>query len=195
MCGGDKTVGHNAARNKIYHLACAAGCQPGCETGGLLPPRPEDLDPSGGRRPADVYIPAWQGGAPGALDLAITSPQRQATLQLASEEAGAAAKLYEEHKRNYLNTEAQCSEQGLLFVPMVAKSSGGWGESGVKVLRKLAKQTAAKDGTKASMHMNQFLQSLSVIIRRASARALLRRTPCSLEHTAGPSDTAVNILS
>ena len=53
---------------------------------------PELLDPelkfapeTNRRRPAEVYIPSWTGGAPAAFDLAVTSPQRQDILALASQ--------------------------------------------------------------------------------------------------------------
>ena len=124
-CGGDKTAGHNAARNLVHHYAARAGCRPELERAGLLPPRPDEVDQRNARRPADVYIPMWKAGSPAALDLAVTSPQRQAALMLASGEAGAAAKSYEVRKRMFMDTEAQCHRQGIAFIPMVAESSGG----------------------------------------------------------------------
>ena len=194
-CGGDKTAGHNAARNEVFHIAAGAGCQPDLETGGLLPPRPDEPTDTGARRPADVFVPNWHGGAPAALDLAITSPQRQAALSLASGEAGAAARLYEQRKRMFLDTEAQCAQQGIAFLPMVAESSGGWGQSGVKVLRKLANKAGARDGTPASLHMSQYLERLSVAIRRAAARAVLRRCQPVADTSGRPAETAATVLS
>ena len=194
-CGGDKTAGHNAARNLVYHYAAGAGCQPDMETGGLLPRRPDEPDTPNARRPADVYIPAWKGGAPAALDLAITSPQRQAALLLASGEAGAAAGLYETHKKVFLDTEDQCEQQGISFLPMVAESSGGWGPSGVIVLKTLAKKAAARDGSPASVHMSHYLEGLSVAIRRAAARAVLRRTAVVALSPPAAAATAAAVLS
>ena len=58
---------------------------------------------------------------------------------------------------------------------MVAESSGGWGPEGLKTLRQFAKTTAAGTHRDADLSMGQILQSLSVIIRSAKARAVLRR--------------------
>ena len=118
------------------------------------------------------------------------------SLQLASVRPGAAAQLYEEHKRTFLQTEAQCSAQGVLFLPVVAESSGGWGESALTVLGKLAKKAEAKDGVPASLHMSQYLEGLSVVIRRASARAFLRRSgPCQVESAPTAMETTADIVA
>jgi hypothetical protein len=47
--------------------------------------------------PADVYLPAFTG-TPTAFDFAITAPQRQESLALASRQAGAAAEAYTRHR-------------------------------------------------------------------------------------------------
>ena len=142
-----------------------------------------------------MYIPTWKGGTPAAIDLAITSPQRQAALQMASGEAGAAAKMYETHKRTFKDTEDVCSQQGMTFLPMVAESSGGWGPGGLKVLKTLAKKAAARDGLPASVHMGHYLEGLSVAIRRAAARAILRRTTTGVGSLPAAAATAAAIFS
>ena len=58
---------------------------------------------------------------------------------------------------------------------MVAESSGGWSFEGLKTLRQLAKIVAGCTCGDADSSMGQLLQSLSVIIRSAKARAVLRR--------------------
>ena len=65
----------------------------------------------------------WSFGLPVALDLAITSPQRQGSIRAASLQAGAAAKWYEGHKKSYQDTEAQCNAQGVDFIPLVEKKA------------------------------------------------------------------------
>ena len=93
----------------------------------------------------------------------------------AAEGPGVAALAYEAYKRSHLNTEAECAQQGVTFLPMVAEASGGWGPTGLKVLRQLAKSAAAKTGGDDDLSMGNLLQSLCVTIRRAKARAVLRR--------------------
>ena len=152
----------------------------------LLPPRLDDPTGSNLRRPADVYAPSWFHGQPAALDLAITSPQRQDVLNQASRETGHAAVAYESRKRSHLRTEEECREQGILFVPLVAESSGGWGPSALAAFRKMARRAAGRSGlsTPAQAVLPRFLEQLSVAIRGAKARAVLRRAPCPLTGTA-----------
>ena len=143
------------------------------------------------RRPADVYLPSWDFGTPAALDFAITSPQRQETLSEASLVAGAAAEHYEAHKRSYLNTGAECTQQGVAFIPMVAESSGGWGSVGLRALRKLAKagsQRAARDDEAV---LGPLLERLCVVIRSAKARAVLRRGGSGIDDPSARSFDAV----
>ncbi|CAK0885476.1 unnamed protein product [Prorocentrum cordatum] len=129
-----------------------------------------------------------------AVDLAITSPQRQAALQRASEVAGSAAQLYEDYWRTDLNTEAQCSQQGIAFVPMVAERSGGWGASGIQVLQQLARKAQARDGKAASLHMQEYLEGLNVAVRRANAQAVLKRAPGTATVAPGAADAARALL-
>ena len=95
---------------------------------------------------------------------------------MASLEAGAAAKRYEEYKKTYLDTQQQCAAQGVTFVPMVAERSGGWGPVGLKTLGKVAKTAAARSGAEPGLLLTQYLEGLCVTIRRASARAVLKRS-------------------
>ena len=82
---------------------------------------------------------------------------------------------YEAHKRSYLDTEAECTQQGVTFIPMVAESSGGWGPDALKTLRQLAKTSSSRARTDEDTTMGHLLQSLCVTIRSAKARAVLRR--------------------
>ena len=99
----------------------------------------------------------------------------------AARETGHAAAAYEERKRSFLQTEEECRQQGILFVPLVAESSGGWGPTALAVFRKLAKRSAGRAGldTPAAAILPRFLERLSVSIRGAKARAVLRRAPRS----------------
>ena len=85
-------------------------------------------------------------GSPAALDLAITSPQRQDILAQAASETGAAAVDYESRKRQYLDTEEECRQQGILFVPLGAESSGGGGPTAMATFRRLARRGGGSGG-------------------------------------------------
>ena len=175
-CAGDRTTRHHAARNEVGRLVNTAGQHPELEKPGLLPPGPDDPG-TNLRRPADVYLPSWTDGSPAALDLAITSPQRQDILGQAALRCAAAAEAYEVYKREYKGTAADCRSQGISFIPMVAEPSGGWGPSAVCTLKALARAAATRShsGAGPSAILAEHLQQLCTAIRRASARAILRR--------------------
>ena len=60
-CGGngDRITRHNAVRDVIFSAAQSAALGPSREAQGLIP---ESLS-----RPADVFLPTWQGGRPACL--------------------------------------------------------------------------------------------------------------------------------
>ena len=178
-CGGDRTLRHHASRNLTGDLAQEAGKNPELEKAGLLKPDPE-LPGSNLRRPADVYLPSWKHGRPAALDLAITSPQRRDIIVASSATQGATAAAYEQFKRAHLDTEQDCISQGISFIPMVAETCGGWGTSAMCTLKALAKLATQKfDANATDMDANPrlrvHLQKTCTAIRRANARAVLRR--------------------
>ena len=175
QCAGscDRNRRHDAVRNEIGEFASRAGKNPELEKAELLPP---DLDSENQnqRRPADVYLPSWHGGRPAALDIAITSPQRADALQSASQRLGAAAERYEERKRGHLDTAQLCALNGFSFIPIVFETSGGLGPSAACTLKALARSVYTEGGNSANA-FNVELEALSAAIRRANARAVLRR--------------------
>ena len=176
-CGGDRTRRHHAVRNKGCAFAESAGFSPELEKPGLLQPSP-DQPGAHMRRPADVFIPSWKQGVPAALDFAVTSPHRQDIRAAASLESGAAAAAYEQHKRDHLNTEVDCQQQGFAFLPVVAETSAGWGPSAMCVFKSFARALSSTTGEDASAVLCDKRQSLSIALRRANARAVFARQPC-----------------
>ena len=102
-------------------------------------------------------------------------------MRQAASAAGAAARSYEDHKRSHLQTEEECRQQGILFIPLVAESSGGWGPSAVSTFSKWAKLATKRGGASSSPKavLPQFLERLCVSIRAAKARAVIRRAHTS----------------
>jgi hypothetical protein len=174
-CGGagDRVLRHNSARNLVARFASAAGLRAEVERPGLLPAPPSEVGASQ-RRPADVFVPSWRLGAPAALDIAVSSPQRLAVLGRV-QGADTAAGLYEKEKRTHLGTAEACRAQGIEFVPMVAEPSGGWGPSGLAALTRIARAAEALGGRAPGSVLREQLQQLSVAIRVATGRAVLRR--------------------
>ena len=158
----------------VGSFADQAGKNPELEKPGLLQLSPEQ--PGADRhRPADVYIPSWEGGRPACFDLAVTSPMRRDIVGAASRKAGAAAEAYEGYKRSYLNTAADCVNQGLAFVPLVAEPSGGWGPSALCTFKALARTHAIVSGCDSGIVLKDFLSRLCAVVRKHNARAVLRR--------------------
>ena len=172
--GGDRTLRHNGLRNRTFRLAQEAGANPEIEKPSLLLPecRAEFVST---HRPADVYLPALQGGMPVALDFAVTAPQRQDIIRSSSVELLAAAASYGQAKRDYKNTAHECELQGVTFQPMVVETSGAWSNESLQVLRMLAKSCGLRTGRGAGTVLQEFLQAAGASIRRANARAHLKR--------------------
>ena len=178
MCcaGGDRTRRHNATRNKGLYFAKAAGCNTELEKSDLLLPRRPDDTSNSQRRPADVYIPTWTHGLPAALDFAITAPQRQGIVERAAASSLVAASEYCNSKRSHENTQAECEAAGVCFLPMVAETTGAWATESLEVWKQLAKATAVRQGREPATVFSEMIQSLSVTIRSANAKAFLRRS-------------------
>ena len=65
---------------------------------------------------------------PAAFDFAVTSGLRDECLHTAATDADAHLLQYEDFKRSYLATDAQCNDEGMSFIPMVVDAcGGGWG--------------------------------------------------------------------
>ena len=192
--GGDRTKRHNLLRNCCATYAARAGWNPEVEKAGLLRPRPlvgarpecgSDPGHQGpdARRPADVYIPRLGITGPTALDFAVTSGLRTSMLARSATNPSAAVNAYAETKRTHLNTAQLCQEEGLNFIPMCADGAGGgWGDDAARVWAGLAHAIAASTGDEVSSVTADLYQSLSLILHREGARAVLRR----LSGTAAP---------
>ena len=188
--GGDRTKRHNLLGNSTFHMCAAVGLNPELEKPGLLRPRPllgslgeDGRQPGGplgpeGRRPADVYLPRWRGGTPAALDFAATSGLRTELLLDSAADPTSAVVQYEGYKETFLDTKAHCLSEGITFIPMIVDAcGGGWGPQACRVWTELAKTTALATGELPSTEAMRVLQSLSLILRRENARAVLRRSP------------------
>ena len=110
-------------------------------------------------------------------------------------QASSAAKWYDEFKRGYLDTEAQCLAQGVEFLPLVAESSSGWGVSALKCFRKVVKMTEDSGAVDAETSLGWLLQGLSVTMRSIAARAVLKRATLSAPHPPAGQVVAEGILA
>ena len=89
---------------------------------------------------------------------------------------GAAAERYEEHKRQFLDTERTCGAAGIAFIPMVIEAhGGGWGKEARRALAVLAKRAADASGEEPAAVAAEHAQRLSLLLQKENARAVLRR--------------------
>ena len=182
-CGGDRTLRHNAARDAFFRGASEAGLRAEREKPGLLLGRPDEAALRGeklsaGRRPADVWLAASAGGAPCAVDFAVTSGLRADCLATSSDDCGAVWGAYEEFKRQHLDTAKQCQDQGIAFEPFVLEAhGGGFGAIARRACSRVARAGAARAGDEVEVQATSLLRCISVSIHRENARAVLRRLP------------------
>ena len=98
-------------------------------------------------------------------------------MQRSAEDGSALVTAYEEFKRTHLDTEFHCREEGFTFIPVVCEADGGgWGPAAHRVWSELAKHKSVMTGEQVSIIVGRLLQSLSLILHRENARAILRRS-------------------
>ena len=197
-CGGDRTLRHNALRDLTCIEASIAGLRPKKEKQNLLPPRPDEEflrgeRPNTGRRPADIWLPIWNG-KPAALDFACTSGMQASALHTSAVDGQAAMSSYEEKKRSFQGTELACETAGFAFIPLVIEShGGGWAPTATKFLKSLAAAVADKEGRETSQIVGLLRQRLSITLQRENARAMARRLEPSNKRTCGANPNAWTI--
>ena len=187
QCGGDRTLRHHAVRDSLFSSCCRGGLSAERERAGLLPPRPpEDEGPCAvaaqTRRPADVWLPRGPKGRGLAIDFAITSGLRRDFLGQSAVDATAVTAQYEDRKRTYLDTEAQCAAAGFDFVPFILEAhGGGLGAAARRIVAFVASSAATFDGEEEiGGRAARIAGGLSVALMRESARAVVRRlSPCA----------------
>ena len=180
-CGGDRTLRHNAIRGAFFEEAQAAGVHCEREKTNLIPQRPDDEklrgeDQRNGRRPADVWLAHWANGRAGAVDFAVTSGLRNDLMSMAAQDPAGVWGQYEQFKRQYLNTEACCSERNIQFLPFVVEAhGGGLGPVARKVCATIAQAAAARAGEKVKYQAANLLRRITFTLQRENARTVLRR--------------------
>ena len=164
LAGGERTQRRHAVRDLISSWAERVGLRPEKEKPGLLLPQHPDDHRSCQRRPADIFIPVFNG-APTAFDIAVTASQRLDTLAEAGHVAAAAATAYTEVKRKHLNTAELCAAQNVRFQPLVAETTGVWSPEAARVLRQVARTAALRSGDDVGLAQANLFQEACILIR------------------------------
>ena len=150
-CKGDRTLRHNRVRDVAFEDACEARMSPEREKPGLLLSRPHEegihCDSHGeARRPADVWLPRGMSstcGRPEALDFAVTCGLTSDKVWKSAESPHVLFEDYCDFKRQYKDTGQLCSNQGLVFTPLVFEAhGGGFGPDVLRIFDAISKRLA-----------------------------------------------------
>ena len=110
--------------------------------------------------------------AAAALDFAVTSGLRADEIHASAVDPGQSLKNYEDQKRQYLNTETQCAEQALQFIPMVVEAHGGsWGSAARAAWKGIATDFGSCTSVSMPFACNELAQRLSTALQRENARS------------------------
>ena len=139
--------------------------QPKRELEGLLPD---------GRRPADIFLPAWDHGRGVCIDVGVTCPLQKSFVKRTAKKSGVAAKNYADKKRIFY--EDDLARGNLDFVPFVVETLGGLGAQASKFLGKLANLVAERYSEPPSVTKQRMLAQLSCCIWRGTGARLDNRT-------------------
>ena len=200
-CGGDRVLRHNAIRDVV----CSAVTEfttisPELEKPGLLlPPRPPDpggppLDAdlssaASGRRPADVWVPRGVCGSAEAWDFSISSLLRPSHLSSASPSVADVFHEVESRKRAFQDTASLVAQRGATFCPLVLEAcGGGWSRALRSVVAWIASESRMARGPVAGSPTDislRIAQRISCTLHRENARAILRRSPGSVNGSSG----------
>ena len=156
---------HDTIRDAIYETARHAG---------LSPLKEARLVANSQSRPGNIFLQNWRGRQT-AFDVAVTSPLSQSSLPRSSISPGAAIASMKSHKLN--KHFRPCQANGVLFVPLVVETLGGWDAEAVTHLRAIAKQASARSPANQEIVIRQLFQRLSILLQRANAGLIAARAP------------------
>ena len=117
-------------------------------------------------RPADVFLPQWDGGQPAALDITVISSLQAATVSDASVIQGSALGVAETWKQA-LHAAAR-HRVGINFYPLAVEALGGWCPSAVSIICSISRLLAHRQGRNPADTCCHLFQRLSVALWRGN---------------------------
>ena len=165
--GGERIARHNLLRDALHQTAAAAGLAPTREGRALIPGTM--------MRPADVFIPHWDGGRDAALDVTVTHPLQDRTRAGAANQPGYALNLA--YDRKMAGAHEHCRQQGIAFIPVAAESLGGWHRIAVEQIKKLGSALARHTGQEEGEAISHLITRCSILLQRGLTAFLLNRVP------------------
>eukprot|EP01083_Nonionella_stella_P095429 267923_1 len=163
-----RTKRHNSMRGLLYNLCKTAKYHPELEKKGLI------LNSYRSRSsPADVYIPIWKNGLPGALDVGITNPCAPSYVSDAADEILKVGHDYHDAKldkyRSILDHNALCYE------PFIIESYGGFTMNAQKILKRICFDLRGKYKKVFGVVVSTIRRKLVINLWRANAKMILGR--------------------
>eukprot|EP01084_Bolivina_argentea_P216900 368374_1 len=155
-------------RGLLYNLCKTAKYHPELEKKGLI------LNSYRSRSsPADVYIPIWKNGLPGALDVGITNPCAPSYVSDAADEILKVGHDYHDAKldkyRSILDHNALCYE------PFIIESYGGFTMNAQKILKRICFDLRGKYKKVFGVVVSTIRRKLVINLWRANAKMILGR--------------------
>ena len=164
--GGETISRHNALREGLIRLAQSAGLNPVREARFLLP----GLD----RRPADLLIPfAGTNGQDLCLDVTVTAALKRDSIDRGAEEPGHAANEAHRRKENQVGEAVRAA--GMTFRPLAVENLGGWTDSAIREIKKLATDKAIRHGHDVKKTISMEFKVLNCLLMRGNSEILLNR--------------------
>ena len=130
--------------------------------------------------PETQHIASRQHGTPErkAKDSKVTSGLRTSQLEQTVADGLSSLTSYKSIKDEYKGTAVYCAKEGITFVPMVTEAhSGAWGPKAAKVWVRLGLALSVLSGESAAPEVLRVRQNLGLALHKATARAILRRSP------------------
>ena len=160
---------------KVYRHHTLCNVYASFARGAFLAPQREVSVYGGGARPADVYLPIWEG-RPMALDFAVPHPLQPKYSKLAdcAQPGSVAAAYAANHKRAPISP---CRRAGVSFRAMVCETFGSWDPAALPILAETAALYALHQGITPSLALKYLSTRLSVALMRQNVRILLARAP------------------
>ena len=167
-CGheGERIARHNHLRDTLYRTAVSAALGPTREGRALIPGTEA--------RPADVLIPNWCAGKDAAMDVTVVNPLQARMIDQAAVHAGHSLTVRFNDKMTK-HGEA-CRREGMVFIPLVVETLGGWEEQADVQIKRLGAALARQTGQDESDKIRHVFQSLAVRLAKGNAALFLNRT-------------------
>ena len=110
-----------------------------------------------------------------ALDVKVVNPLQTVLVSRAATKAGSALEV--RFREKMTKHGEGCRMAGMVFIPMVVETLGGWQESAAVQLKKLGAALARQTGEEESEKIRHLYQRLAILLVKGNASLFLNRLP------------------